>query len=663
MDNKEEILSTNNSNEDEVIVTSSNENKVEETNDIKNDDTTKMQEVLSNEQETQNDVEKENNSQNENVDNSKNTDSTSLQENNNVEETNNTDIPISKVSTKTKKSYKLPLIISIVVLAIIVLFLLFSTIFALMNSNNTKIINGVTIKDVDVSGLTKKEALVKVSNAFDKKLSQSITLKHNEYTHTIVPSQFDVSFSLEDAVDIAYNTGRSGNIFENNYQILSSLLFGIEVSPGFSYNEDAFDSLTNEMQTNIKGRLIEASYYIENNNLIISKGKDGLVIDKDKLKNKFAYIVNNLNCSDTQIDIPTKLEKVNTLNLNTIYNEICKKPTDAYFTTQPYAIYPHSDGIDFAISMEEASKLFNTDENSCSIPLKVLPANIKVSDLGTEAFPDLLATYSTTYSTRNVNRSTNIRIASQKINGTVIMPGETFSYNTTVGKRTAAAGFKSAAVYSGGKVTEGIGGGICQVSSTLYNSVLLSNLEIVERYNHGFNPGYVPAGRDATVSWGGPDFKFKNNRDYPIKIVCSGTNGKIKVDIYGLKKENDYTVEIQSYITRYIAYRTIEEKDPTLAKGQTKVIESGSNGCQSVCYRILKQNGKVISKTLLSKDTYNPHNKIVAVGTKEVAKPATPPATTPTTKPETPTTPSTPPTTEEATKPTESTTPDIEQTT
>lgn len=111
------------------------------------------------------------------------------------------------------------------------------------------------------------------------------------------------------------------------------------------------------------------------------------------------------------------------------------------------------------------------------------------------------------------------------------MPGQSFSYNQTVGKRTIAAGFKVAGVYANGEVTEGVGGGICQVSSTLYNSVLLSNLEVVERHNHSFNPGYVPAGQDATVSWGGPDFKFKNNRSYPVRIVASVSGGTITVQI------------------------------------------------------------------------------------------------------------------------------------
>lgn len=407
-----------------------------------------------------------------------------------------------------------------------------------------------------------------------------------------------------------------GNIFQNNYEILVSLLAGIKINPGFSYNKDTLNSLINEMENNFTDKLIEPNYYIEENNLIISKGKDGIVINREELQSEIMYLVNNLDCNSTTIDIPVEQKTASILDLNKVHEEISKEPEDAYYTTNPYVVHPHVDGIDFAITMEEALDIFNNCEDSCSIPLEVLSPNVTTNDIGTEAFPDLLGAFSTTYSTRNTNRSTNIRLASEKVNGIVIMPGETFSYNTTVGKRTAAAGFKSAAVYAGGEVTTGIGGGICQVSSTLYNAVLLANLEIVERHNHGFNPGYVPASRDATVSWGGPDFKFKNNRTYPVKIVCSGTGGTIDFKVFGLLEENEYEVEIESYITNYISYKTINKEDSSLAKGQTKVLQSGSNGCKSVAYRILKQNGEVVSKTLLSQDTYNPHNKIVVVGTK-----------------------------------------------
>lgn len=517
----------------------------------------------------------------------------------------------------SKKSFKTIIGVSIAFIVIVIIFLIFSTIFALTTSYNSNIINGVSIKDIDVSGLTKEQALEKLSVAFNEKLAQEITLFHNDYEIEVFANQFGVSFDLDGAVNMAYSKGRTGNIFQNNYEILASMTSGIKINPGFSFSDESLTSLVTEMETNFSDRLVEPSYYVEGNNLIITKGKDGIVINSGKLKNEIIYVINNLDRDINRIDIPVDSKIASTLDLNKVHEEIYRAPKDAYYTTNPYVVYPHSDGIDFAISMEEAQNAFIASQDSCTIPLKVLIPAVTTNQIGTEAFPDLLGSFSTTFATSNVNRSTNIRLAGAKINGTVVMPGETFSYNQTVGKRTAAAGFKAAAVYAGGEVTTGIGGGICQVSSTLYNSVLLSNLEIVERYNHGFNPGYVPAGRDATVSWGGPDLKFKNNRNYPVRVVCTVKGGTISVQIFGLKTDNDYNVEIQSYITSYIQYKTIERKDATLAKGTTKVIQSGSNGCRSVCYRILKKNGEVISKTLLSTDTYSPHNKIVAVGTKQ----------------------------------------------
>ncbi len=529
---------------------------------------------------------------------------------------------IEKVSNveKVKKSHKTSLILTVTFFTIILLFLLLSTIFAFIVSKQSTIVHGVSINHIDVSGLTKEQALEKVSNALAEKLTQPITLKHNEYELTVFPEQFGVSFAVEESVNIAYDKGRSGNIFQNNYDILASLLFGSQINAGFSYAQDTLDSLMSEMEINLSDRFIESSYYVENNNLILSKGKDGVIINRDKLKTNIIFAINNLNCNIDTITIPTIFQKASTLDLNKIYQEVYRAPQDAYYTTNPYALYPHVDGVDFAISLEEASNLLTNAQQECSIPLKVLSPAVTTNQIGKEAFPDLLGSYSTTFSTANVSRSTNIRLASNKINGIVIMPGETFSYNQTVGQRTAAAGFKSAAVYAGGEVTTGIGGGICQVSSTLYNAVLLANLEIVERQNHGFNTGYVPVGRDATVSWGGPDFKFKNTRNYPIRVVSTVSGGRIITEIFGLKMENEYEVEIQSYVTQYIKYKTIEKKDATLEKGKTKVIQSGSNGCKSVAYRILKQNGEVVSKTLLSQDTYNPHNEIISVGTKEVKK-------------------------------------------
>lgn len=509
------------------------------------------------------------------------------------------------------------IIISVIIGIVLLIVLLFSTIFALININKNTIINGISIKGIDVSNMTKEDANKKVSDILSEKLSKEIKFNHNDSSVSLFPEQFSVSFDIPGAVDTAYSKGRNGNIFANNFEILSSMFFKTNIGPSFSFSEDSLNSLIKEMENNFEDRLVEPSYYVEGNNLIITKGKDGVIISSDQLKTEIGYIINNLECNTTTIDVPVISKTAGKIDLEKIHSEIYKAPQDAYYTKDPFVVHPHSDGVDFSISMEEANNLLNGPDESISIPLKVLSPSVTTNQIGDEAFPDLLGNYSTTYSTRNANRSTNIRLASSKINGIVVMPGETFSYNKTVGKRTAAAGFKSAAVYSGGEVTTGIGGGICQVSSTLYNAVLYANLEIVERHNHGFNTGYVPAGRDATVSWGGPDFVFKNNRDYPVRVVCNGAGGTITCKIFGLKSNNEYDVEIQSYVTQSIGYRTINQNDPSLPAGTTKVVQSGSNGCRSVAYRILKQNGQVVSKTLLSTDTYNPHNKIVAVGTQQ----------------------------------------------
>ena len=134
---------------------------------------------------------------------------------------------------------------------------------------------------------------------------------------------------------------------------------------------------------------------------------------------------------------------------------------------------------------------------------------------------------------------------------------------------------------------------------------MLSNLEVVERRSHYFKTSYLPAGRDATVSWGSVDFKFKNNRKYPIKIVATAKDGVVKVDIYGIKQEDDYDVTIESQETSVIPMETIYEEDNSLEKEEQVVSQKGADGCTSETYKTLSKNGIIVSKTLVSKDTYN----------------------------------------------------------
>ena len=490
-----------------------------------------------------------------------------------------------------------------------------STIFAIVNTNNSTILNGISIQGIDVSNLTKEEAKTKVSAAINEHLSKEITAIHNDYEIKISPSQFSVSFDVDSAVDEAYAIGRNGNIFENNFSILNVLLRNVDICPSIAYDEDLLASITTEIDIQLPDRVVSPDHYIDGNTLVITSGKDGVIVDSAKFTQKILLLLTTIQNDNLTLDIPVSSVKANGIDIDDIYAEIHKEPVDAYYTTNPYVVYPSSNGLDFNISMEEAKNMLATYQDQYEIPLKTLYPNVTTNQIGTEAFPDLLSSFSTSFTSSNANRSTNISLCASKINGLVLMPGETFSFNQTVGKRTQAAGFKEATAYLNGKVVQEYGGGICQVSSTLYNAVLYANLEITERINHGYKPTYVKPGLDATVSWGGPDFKFTNNRNYPIKIICDTSGKTLRIYIYGLKTDSDYTVELDAQYISTVYAKTIYEKDSSLPSGTSKVIQNGSNGCKTATYKNLYDaNGNLVSSECISRDTYNPHNKIIAVG-------------------------------------------------
>lgn len=506
------------------------------------------------------------------------------------------------------------LIFSIIFFIVFLLASVFSTVFAFINVNNTTFVSGISILGIDVSGLSKDDAKQKVTDDVSNRLSTDVIFKHNDETYTLLPSSVGGSFDIDKVIDDAYSVGRNGNIFQNNFAILNAMINSKNFIPDFSFNSDSFDNSISQMNSNFADGIVEPSYDISGNNLIIKSGKNGNIVDSDKIKSLFVDKLTVVPYNTDSIEVPVFSKEANKIDIDAIHSEIYKEAHDASYTTNPYAVYPSSNGLDFNISIDEAKALITGDKDSYTIPLKILYPNVKTSDIGIEAFPNLLSSYSTSFASSSSNRATNVSLATNKINGKVLMPGEVFSFNGTVGKRTPQAGFKVAGVYMNGQVATDYGGGICQVSSTLYNAVLRANLEIVDRSNHMFEVGYVPIGTDATVSWGAPDFKFKNSRSYPIKIVTSSSNRKCVVKFYGLKESEEYDIEIVSYRTGSVPYRTTYTTDSSLAAGQQKVIQRGSNGAKSVAYRIRKKNGQVISKELLSKDTYDPHNQIIAVG-------------------------------------------------
>ena len=470
------------------------------------------------------------------------------------------------------------------ILLFIILLCIAFLIFTFVNSKNENIISGISIKGVDISGLSTEEAKEAIQNYINENLPENINLVHNEYETSIPLSALNVNFDIDSAVEQAYETGKSGNIFENSFTALKTWINPMDIELTATLDEEQLRTALNDISSKLPDTVIESGYYIEGNNLIVTRGSEGNVVNVDQMCTYIKNGISNLTLKNRTLDIATVSKQPSEINIEKIYNEIYKEPVDAYYTQDPFAVYPSENGLDFAISLDEAKDMLSEEKSEYVIPLQTLYPNVTTNMIGTEAFPDMLSTYSTRYSTSDRDRTTNLQLAASKINGTVLMPGETFSYNKVVGERTIAAGYKEAPIYVEGEVVDGLGGGICQITSTLYNAVLYANLEIVERSNHQFVPSYVTASRDATVVYGSIDFKFKNNRDYPIKIVCSVSGGIARFDIYGLRTDNEYEVEISSYVTGSTADSTYSE-----------------------AYRILKQNGQVVSTELLSKDTYKRH--------------------------------------------------------
>lgn len=530
----------------------------------------------------------------------------------------------------TESEYKRRKIVVPLAIASIVIFsIIFSTIFALINIDKEKIVSGVSIAEVDVSGLTQEEAKTKINDIYQEKKEKEIAIQYKDYETTLNPTLMEVNYEIDKAVEEAYLIGKEDNIFVSNYDILFTLIGKKNIDVNMTLNEDVTKQSIEDIGVNLPGIIIESSHAIEEDELIITKGKAGIVIKTDELLNKIKDRLNDRNSNEDYIEIPVEQKEPEAIDIDKIHEEVYTEVQDAYYTKDPFTIYPEVEGIDF--NVEEAREILKEEKEEYVIKLTITKPKVTIDQIGSEAFPDQLATFTTRYDVSDRDRTTNLEIACQKINGKVVLAGENFSYNQTLGPRTAAAGYKNGKVYAGGEIVDGIGGGICQISSTLYNTVLMANLEIVERRNHQFVTSYLPAGRDATVVYGATDFKFKNTRNFPVKIVASAKNGIATVSLFGIKEENEYTFSFSTKTVASIPFTTKYEEDATLPAGTEKVKRKGVNGLKTETYITKMLNGKVISTTLLSKDTYDAMTKVIIKATKEETPNPTPsPTPTPT---------------------------------
>lgn len=557
--------------------------------------------------------------------------------NNEVSKPQGSEEYIEQMMKKRQKTIK----IAVITVVLIIVLLIALTAFAIPTMFSNKIISGVSIGGINVSGLDKAQAVKLIEEKVTPRQKEIVKLKYGEYEKELPMEQLEVTVNIEKAVDEALSKGRAENIFSNNFAVIASKFRKQDIGLEINYNEEELEKILTEIGAEIPGRVQDYTYNIEENELIITKGKDGIELDVDKMKNDISDGIKNISKEfKNEREISVKEVKAGEIDIEKIYNEVHTEPQDAYIVEDPFQVVVDKDGVDFAITMDEAKTILAESKEEYSIPLKITKAQKTVASLGSKAFPDLLGTFTTRYDAGNVSRTTNLAIACKKLNGQVIQPGEVFSYNKALGKRSVENGYKEAAVYVNGGVENGLGGGICQISSTLYNTVLFANLGIVERHQHSFTTSYVDPGRDATVVYGALDFKFKNTRKYPVKLEAYIKSGVATVSMYGIKEDVEYNVKVVATVTETIPCPVEKTEDATMAEGVEKVISKGTNGCRSIAYKyVYDMAGNLVSKTQLSADYYGTIAKKVKVGTKQVEVPTTPSVPTTPTAPTTPTIP------------------------
>lgn len=478
----------------------------------------------------------------------------------------------------------------------------------------------ITLSGTDLGGMTESQAeeALRAAGFTGDALEYVTVVMDGDFEFTVTASEIGLSQTPEAAAHAAYLYGHSGDPIADFFAYFKCILGMTDgVLAANSVDAEALKASVERGLSDFADFAAEVKVDEENAELTFLKGGESAVTDADAL----CDLVKDAFWNETErVEYKADISSADVPDFAGLHEDICREPKNAVYDAENHCLGQSEVGIDF--DPDTARSIFDKAENGewVVIPLTVTRPELSTEALGTALFADLLGEKMTTFKSSTQDRCTNVRLAAEKIDGTVLNPGETFSFNDVVGQRTAAAGFKPAGAYAGGQEVQQIGGGICQVSSTLYCSALLANLKITVRDCHYFAVSYVPYGLDATVSWGGPEFKFKNNRDYPIKIVakCDTDSRTLTVQIWGTDVDGTY-VEMT-----YAASTVYDTEYPDVAIGT-----------EATTYRnVYAADGTLISKTKEAYSYYNYHKENIKWPEPEPEPEPTPtPSPSPSTEP------------------------------
>lgn len=563
---------------------------------------------------------------------------------------------------KKKKGVNPALIVLIAALVIAIAVFAGIGIYAMRYVNYDKILPNVYVAGIDVGGMTKEEAKIAIETGLSATEQQSVNVILPDQTLTFTPAQDTVLIDVDQAVDTAYSYGRnSSNPFAMSRAIKAAQRRrnDIDISTAVQVDTDYIRNLIDTTAAEISTEMAESVVDTDEatHTITVTIGTPGKKLDTDTLYNLVSTAFSTGDYSDINFDYTMTYPA--TVALDRLYEQLTTEPKNAEYNPDTGDVEDAQAGFTPATALDEANQelamaapgdtlTFTFDETEPEITKEQLEAVL---------FRDTLYSFGSVYDASASGRTTNLRLACQAINGTVLQPGETFSFNDVVGERTAEKGYQEGVIYISGNSEPALGGGVCQVASTIYYCAMYADLEIVHREPHMFFVTYVPGGLDATVYWGSIDFQFKNSTNYPLRVDAEVSGGKVNIALVGTD-ENHYTVKIDSQ-------RTATEPYETITKDGEGTYQSGYTGYTYVITRyVYDQDGNLVRTDStadldklgnLGTSKYSKRDQVSYSGSSSSSSGDnnyTPdPTTTPTPSTSPSTSPSTPPSTEPTTTP------------
>lgn len=421
---------------------------------------------------------------------------------------------------------------------------------------------GMTIQGMSVGGMTQEEAKAKVQEYIDKVSQETVTLQVKKKESTFALSDIGLKCTNMDVVENAYDFGKTGNVFKRVIEVRKLEKEGMDFPLTFSVDKAETRKVVKKKAKKFLAKKKDATITRKDGKFVITKQVDGVDIDFEANADKLAEVFS-------------------------------KKDWD-----HKSVVFP----MDYTLDKAKHTK-------------KEL-----------SAIKDVLGTFTTSYAGSASGRCANVENGASLINGTLLYPGDSFSVYSKVAPFTADNGYHLAGSYSNGQTVQTYGGGICQVSTTLYNAVLRAELNVTERSNHSMTVHYVPLSADAAISGTDKDLKFTNNLDHPVYIQGVAGGSSITFTIYG--KEYRASNRKVEYVSETVSTRGPSEKvikDNTMEEGKRVVESSGRTGYTARLWKVVYIDGKETKRTQVNSSSYMSTPSVVRVGTKkkEVPKPTT----------------------------------------